>query len=349
MPSRPAATEAVLRIGELSRRVGVTDHVLRAWERRYAVLRPVRTAAGYRLYSEADERRVRRMQEHLAGGMSAAEAARAALGEEEASADGAGADGAGADGAGADGASAAEPGTGVRELPELARALALSLDGLDEPGAQAALDRLLADFTVETVLREVILPYLRELGRRWEDGETTVPREHFASHILRGRLASLARGWGNGHGPCAMLACPPGEQHDIPLLAFGIVLHRSGWRVDYIGADTPVGDLAGVAAETQPDLAVLAATTPERFAGLTADLARLAAIVPLALAGAGASAALASATGARVMVGDPVTEAQSLVPPARHRTPARPIATGGDPAIKPRPAIKPGIMDSVAD
>jgi methanogenic corrinoid protein MtbC1 len=146
-----------------------------------------------------------------------------------------------------------------------------------------------------------------------------------------------------------MLACPPGELHDIPLLAFGIVLHRSGWRVDFIGADTPIGDLTRIAAETRPTVAVLSATAPERFAGLTADLAGLAAIVPLALAGAGASAALASAVGAQMMVGDPVTEAQSLVPPVRHRTPGRPIVTRGDPAIKPPSAMKPGIMDSGAD
>src|SRR5579872_4313368 len=72
----------LLRIGELSRRLGVSDHVLRAWESRYGLLQPVRSAGGFRLYSEADESRVRRMQAHLARGLSAAEAARAALGEE---------------------------------------------------------------------------------------------------------------------------------------------------------------------------------------------------------------------------------------------------------------------------
>src|SRR3984893_12841576 len=73
---------ALLRIGELSRRVGVSDHVLRAWERRYGLLQPVRSPGGYRLYSDADERRIRRMQAHLARGLSAAEAARVALSEE---------------------------------------------------------------------------------------------------------------------------------------------------------------------------------------------------------------------------------------------------------------------------
>src|SRR5918912_1937680 len=69
----------MLRIGELSRRLGVSDHVLRAWERRYGLLRPVRSAGGFRLYSEADLDRVRRMQGHLAQGLSAAEAARAPI------------------------------------------------------------------------------------------------------------------------------------------------------------------------------------------------------------------------------------------------------------------------------
>ena len=72
----------VLRIGELSRRLGVSDHVLRAWESRYGVLQPVRSAGGFRLYSEADALRVRRMQAHLARGLSAAEAAQAVLGED---------------------------------------------------------------------------------------------------------------------------------------------------------------------------------------------------------------------------------------------------------------------------
>src|SRR3954454_18748344 len=77
-PSPPG----VLRIGELSRRLGVSDHVLRAWERRYGLLRPIRTAGGFRLYSEADLDRVRRMQSYLAQGLSAAQAARAAVDSE---------------------------------------------------------------------------------------------------------------------------------------------------------------------------------------------------------------------------------------------------------------------------
>jgi len=302
--------DGLLRIGELSRRVGVSDHVLRAWERRYGLLKPVRSAGGFRLYSEADEGRVRRMQAHLAGGLSAAEAARAALGE----------DGAGA--AAADGAAAAAV-ERHEGLADRAGALALALDELDEPAAQAVFDRLLSDFTVETVLRDVVMPYLQELGERWERGSVTVAQEHFASNLLRGRLASLARGWGHGHGPRAVLACPPGERHDLALLVFGIALNRNGWRVGYLGADTPLEELINTAVDTAADLVVLAAATPERFAGLTEDLTRLASVVPLAVAGAGAAQRMALPVGTRVLTADPVTEAERMPPPANPRHDAR--------------------------
>ncbi len=280
-----------LRIGELSRRLGVSEHVLRAWERRYGVLRPQRSAGGYRLYSELDELRVRRMQALIAGGLSAAEAARAALAEAPASGGGQG-------------------------LVQAAGLLARSLDRFDEPGAQQAIDQLLGAFTVETVLREVFLPYLHELGERWARGEVSVGQEHFASNLLRGRLAALARGWGNGSGPQAILACPPGEQHDIGLITFGIAAHRNGWRVRFLGADTPLGDLARTAGELRPSLVVVAVTRTGLLPGLASGLAALADAVPLALGGAGAAGVAARAAGARLLTGDPVTEAERLPLPS---------------------------------
>src|SRR5581483_12476924 len=70
-----------LRIGALSKRVGVSPELLRAWEQRYGLLQPSRSAGGFRLYSSADEARVVAMQRRLATGLPAAEAARLALAE----------------------------------------------------------------------------------------------------------------------------------------------------------------------------------------------------------------------------------------------------------------------------
>ncbi len=130
------------------------------------------------------------------------------------------------------------------------------------------LDRLFADFTVETTLQQVLLPYLRELGDRWANGAIGVATEHFASNLLRARLASLAQGWGQGRGPCAVLACPPGELHDLPLLVFGVALHRNGWRIVYLGADTPLADLARTVEEKHPDVVILAAIAPRAVPGI---------------------------------------------------------------------------------
>jgi DNA-binding transcriptional MerR regulator len=276
----------LLRIGELSRRVGVSEHVLRAWENRYGLLQPARSAGGYRLYSTDDQSRVRRMQVHLAGGLAAAQAAQAVLAGER-------------------------PGGDVAESAD---ALRRALDELDEPEAQNVLDRLLTELTVERVLRDVVVPYLRDLGERWEQGAVSVAQEHFASNVVRGRLAALARGWGGGRGPQALLACPPNELHDLGLLIFGIVLNRGGWRVEYLGANMPMLDTIRVTSQIRPDLVVMAATTRKRFAAVRAELTAVAQLAPLVLAGAGATTGCAYqvGAGARALMGDPVTEAELL-------------------------------------
>ncbi len=293
----PVEQPSVLRIGELSRRVGISDHVLRAWESRYGLLSPVRSAGGFRLYSASDERRVRRMQFHLAQGLSAAEAALTAIAEAQA-------------GVEPSGVALESDRTGRPELHQLARALQSALDDFDESAAQGVLDRLLSDFTLAATLRDVVLPYLHELGERWDRREISVAQEHFASNVVRGRLAGLARGWGTGHGPRAIVACPPDELHDLPLLIFGIVLNRSGWRVDYFGASTPVEELIREASRSRPELVVVAATTTDRFNAIVTELARLASVAPLALAGAGATQGMVDEIGARLLIGDPVTAAQ---------------------------------------
>jgi DNA-binding transcriptional MerR regulator len=287
-----------LRIGELSRRVGVSDHVLRAWESRYGLLSPKRSSGGFRLYTEGDEHRVRRMQLHMTRGLSAAEAARAAIAEVPTSAD----------------AGDGVAGLGAHDLDGLAASLRRALDDFDEGAAQLVLDRLLSDFTLTTTLRDVVVPYLRGLGERWARGEITIAHEHFASNVIRGRLLGLARGWGDGQGPLAIVACPPDELHDLPLLIFGIVLNRSGWRIGYFGASTPVGELVRIVDRLRPELVVVAATSTDRFDTIRGELFQLATAAPLAIAGTGATQQIADEIGARLLAGDPVSEAQHQRP-----------------------------------
>jgi DNA-binding transcriptional MerR regulator len=282
---------ARVRIGELSDRVGESPTLLRAWERRYGLLNPLRSAGGFRLYGAEDERRVRAMQELLAAGISARQAAEAVLSAPAAHVP-------------VGPAATGPPGDGIED-----RRLRLreTLAQFDDVGANGVLDRLLADVGATTVISDVIVPYLFELGERWADGTATVAEEHFATSLIRGRLLGLARGWDGGSGPRALLSCPSGELHDLGLICFGVALRGYGWRITFLGADTPQSTMMETAAQLSPNLIVLAATRPSRLRAIarTAQAAR----VPIAVAGRGATRRLAEELGAMLLDVDPVTAA----------------------------------------
>ena len=291
--STPDAGPGYLRIGELARRTGVSPELLRAWEQRYGLLQPTRTPGGFRLYSAADEASVQRMQGLVSGGLAAAQAARLVLSDDE---------------------SAPPPmaSPSATTLEEAAGDLTASLDRLDEQAANIALDRLFSTYTVETVLQEVVLPYLHRLGERWESGEVSVAQEHFASNLLRGRLLGLAQGWGQGRGPGAVLACVPGEHHELGLLAFGVALRRRSWRITYLGTDSPIGAIADTSRTVQPAVVVLLSMNPEGFLDHAPEIGKLAGQVPVTIAGPGATPEAARQTHTQALTQDPVSAAANI-------------------------------------
>ena len=267
--------EAQLRIGELARRTGVATELLRAWERRYGLLAPTRTAAGYRLYSLADVRRVFRMRELLATGLSAAEAAPQAMTEPE-------------------------PTTAVASAgaPQQLRE---ALERFDDTAANAAFDQLLAELSLNAVLEHTVMPLLQELGEQWAAGTTSVAQEHFASNVVRGRLLGLARGWDRGTGPRAVLACPPGERHDLGLLVFGLALREQGWRITFLGADTPLDTLAETVRSLRPAALVIATLDPAGLASAEQTLRDLTNETAVWIGGAGADENAAARSDAHLL------------------------------------------------
>jgi DNA-binding transcriptional MerR regulator len=274
-----------LRIGEFARRNGVSAAVLRAWERRYGLLEPVRSPGGFRLYTREDAERVGRMQQGLDQGLSAAQAARAARASVRAS-------------------------EGL--LEDAAERLLAAIRGYDEAAVHEVLDESFAAFGLEAVLRDLILPALMQVGREWEQGTLAVSQEHFASNVIRARLLSLARLWGRGGGPVALLACAPGEQHDISLLAFGLVMRSHGWRIVFLGADTPIATLAQAAESTRPALTVLASFDPSSLEAESTAIRRLARELPIVLSGPGATDELCKRLRVRRLDGDLITAAHEI-------------------------------------
>lgn len=279
----------LLRIGELSRRTGVNADTLRAWERRYGLLSPARTDGGFRMYSGEDEALVRAMRTLIESGVSAGEAARLARSDAR-----------------------PEPPPPGRSLDGADRRLREALERFDEAEANAVLDSAIAALSTDALATTVVLPVLEEMGGRWERGDATVGQEHFATNVVRGRLVGLARNWGAGRGPMAILACPPGELHDIGLILFGLALRERGWRIAYLGANTPVGTVADAARRLRPNAIVLAALTAKPFRSASSETAALAKDARVLLAGKGADERLAAAAGAELLAGDPVSAADEL-------------------------------------
>jgi DNA-binding transcriptional MerR regulator len=283
------ADAGALRIGELSRRSGVSPELLRAWERRYGLLQPTRSAGGLRLYSADDLTRVQAMQQHLAAGFAAAEAAALAT---------------------------QTPAAGEPAFPAAKDELAAALSSFDDGAAHAVFDAMLARFSLDTLLQDVVVSYLHELGERWERGEVSIAQEHFASAFLRGRLLGLARGWGRGMGPTAVLACAPGEQHDLGLIAFGLALRARGWCIVYLGPDTPIASVADAARSCEPTVVVVSAVDARTFRRHAAELEQLARTAQLCLGGAGAAKATLEADVVR-LTGSPIDGAEQLTQVAR--------------------------------
>ena len=288
----PDAGPGYLRIGQLAKRTGVSPELLRAWEQRYGLLHPTRTPGGFRLYSSGDEARVQRMQRLVSEGLATAQAAHLVLSDDEPA------------------PPTASP--SATTLEEAAADLSTSLDRLDEQAANTALDRLFAAYTVETVLREVVLPYLHRLGERWETGEISVAQEHFASNLIRGRLLGLAQGWGQGQGPAAILACVPGEHHELGLLAFGVALRRRGWRITYLGTDSPIDAVADLSRSLGPAVVVLLSINAQGFLDHAREIQHLTKQVQVMIAGTGATPEVARQTHTHVLDQDPVSAATTI-------------------------------------
>jgi methanogenic corrinoid protein MtbC1 len=287
-----ADTDPVLRIGALSRRVEVEPALLRAWEKRYGLLQPQRSEGNFRLYSLDDVARVWAMKGHLARGMAAAEAARLALAE-----------------APPRSVAIAAESSGLEQVAEELREALMRLDGA---AAHAVLDQAFALNSLEDVLMRIILPCLRAIGDGWERETISVAQEHFASGLLRGRLLTLSRDWSSGAGKTAVLACLPGEQHDIGLMCFGLILWRQGWRIIYVGQDTPPDDLRRTVSAARPDVVVIATMASDLFRDAADGLRSLSAEAPLAIAGVGASEEIASQLDAIVLDSDLISAAETV-------------------------------------
>jgi len=241
-------------IRETSIRSGVSVPLLRAWERRYHVVSPERTPAGYRLYDDGAVARLRTMRRLVEAGWTPSNAAGAIL-----------------------------SGKAGLELP--VESPTAHVDEADRPPTPAGtdpverivdaverfdlrtLDALLDDAyavgSFESVTSSVVLPALTAIGEGWMAGRIDIASEHAASHLIGRRLSgALSAAAPAPARPSAIIGLPPGARHELGALAFAVAARRGGIPVAYIGADVPVTSWVETTSRPDTRAAVLAVMRP---------------------------------------------------------------------------------------
>lgn len=242
---RSEASGDLFPIRTVSSLTGVNVITLRAWERRYGLITPSRTASGRRLYRREDIERIHAALGLMAKGVAVGQVKHSLnqLSIEKT------------------GDKPAQASTSNWQQFQ-ARMLA-SITRFDEEELESAYNAALGLYSVEQVTLQLLLPLLQELGRRWETSAGSIAEEHFFGVYLRNKLgARFHHRQRASEGPRLLAACLPGEQHEIGLLVFALTAHDFGLRPILLGANTPLEDLVPVVKRARCDAIVLSGSMP---------------------------------------------------------------------------------------
>lgn len=241
--SKVYAGPIMFTIKQAALRVGVSESVLRAWERRYDVVSPHRTDSGYRLYDDAAIAVLATMHRLVEEGWSPAAAARHV----------------------ASAPAPEQPSSAVPltrdEVTGLTEAFLEAAAVVDPTAVEVTLDRAFALGSFETVAQEWLMPTLAALGQAWADGWVDVAGEHAAAHAVMRRLSHSFAAAAAPRGPRVLVALPPGGLHELGALTFATVARRRGLPVVYLGADLPVDSWVRAVRAFPTRAAVLAVPT----------------------------------------------------------------------------------------
>jgi DNA-binding transcriptional MerR regulator/methylmalonyl-CoA mutase cobalamin-binding subunit len=241
-------------IRTVSTLTGVNSITLRAWERRYGLVKPMRTEGGHRLYTRADIDSIHRILAMLEAGIAIGGVGRALESKR----------------AEAPQARDAGPWAGFRS-----RMLA-AIAQFDESRLEDVYNEMLALYPSERVTHEVLMPLLAEVGTRWLSTPGGVAEEHFFGVYMRNKLGARFHHRNRAvSGSKLVAACLPGEQHELGLLLFALAAHEEGFQVVLLGADLPLAEVAIAAHRSRADAMVLSGSVEPKAVLLESELPRL--------------------------------------------------------------------------
>lgn len=240
-------SEGKYNIKAISKMLGIQPGTLRAWERRYKMIAPVRNESGHRLYSEEHLRVLKWLVGKVEQGFTISQAVslldKQGLTEET---------------------DTASP-TGNR-VDDLTEELMQSLLKFDETKAHQLMNRAFSMYTIDKVVIDVLGTLLVRIGDLWEHNQITTAHEHFATAVLRARISNLMQTFPhNGLLPKVVAVCGPNEHHELGLLMFTLYVRRKGFEVIYLGSSIKEEDMEVVIDTVKPRFLFLSCTMRENI------------------------------------------------------------------------------------
>ena len=233
--------EGKYNIKAISNTLGIQPGTLRAWERRYKMIAPVRNESGHRLYTEEHLKILRWLISKVNQGFTISQAI--SLMENSA----------------VDIEGAEPPKRDI--LDELGDKLLNALVDFNSAQAHELINQAFNLFTIDKTVIDLIGPILIKVGDLWEEGKITTAHEHFASSFLRSRIEGLSNSFPHSSFlPKAVAVCGPGERHELGLLIFTMFLRRKGFEVIFLGTSVAEHDIEAVLDQVNPKFLFLSCT-----------------------------------------------------------------------------------------
>ena len=225
---------------------GIPSTTLRAWERRYGLLKPARTPKGHRLYSSEDIELIRKISSLLKNNHTISEAIRMVKNPDQ--------------------LSLITPTPGEDHWNGFQQQLLNAIEVFNDQNLDKVYNDALAIYPIDMVTEQVIIPVMKILGERWKEREAGIAEEHFFSAFLRNKLgARFHHETHRSRGRQILVACLPGEQHELGILLYCIAAIGRGYRILYLGTDMPVDQIPPVVERTEVSAVLLSASRDENW------------------------------------------------------------------------------------
>lgn len=267
------------RIHRVAKLTGLSRDVIRVWERRYGLIKPLRGSNRYRIYTDEDVALLRYVREEMEKGNSIGDMA--AMGR--------------------DTLLARMRETALSQpIPEspyerLLSELLAALDPFDRVTFERRLNGAVAVIPFEEALLRILLPLQERVGELWHEGRLNIAVEHYVTKQVQQKLFAVMNQLPvREDGPKVVVACPSGQGHEIGAQTIAYRCGVRGCRVYYLGPNVPVSALADICTQVRPDLLLLSVTIafPEKEAAMLARsfAEEVGSVCPVAAGGKGALA-----------------------------------------------------------